>query len=516
MKVKTIIQRYGFDFIIFLAGALLPLAFSPINYFWLAWITPAILLAGLRQVTPKRAFIRGLLFGLGEFGVGVSWVYISIHVFGNTPIILSAFLTFLMVFILSLYPAIQGYLQARFCNQSSITYGLLIFPSLWMLLEWLRGWLFTGFPWLLIAYSQVNSPLRGFIPIVGEYGTGFFILVISGLLEAIARQLFALFDKSKQSSLSIKALLSYLILLIFIPFMGWCLARIVWTKPAGPARTVALVQGNIPQSIKWDPASIMPTILHYVDLTRPFWRANLIVWPEAAIPLPMPQAKEIISQLNNYAIKQNSTFITGIPVQVPQTFSYYNAMLLLGKNQGSYYKRHLVPFGEYVPFQNYLRGLFGILNLPMSDMTKGPQQQADLHADGIIIAPFICYEIAYWHELMRDLPRANLLVAITDDAWFGNSFAPAQQLQIGQFRALQSGRYLIQDGNNGITAIVNAEGVIIARVPQFKTAVLTGTVIPMMGATPWVTYGDIPVLWLLVLILILAHRYSINPKRSEN
>lgn len=271
-----------------------------------------------------------------------------------------------------------------------------------------------------------------------------------------------------------------------------------------------MVQGDIPQALKWDQAYVQTTLKRYLDLTEPYWHSSLIIWPEAAIPLLAQDAKPFLTLINTQATQAHATLMTGIPVQ--DGFTYYNAMLALGNGQGIYYKRHLVPFGEYLPFSSLLRGLINFFNIPMSDFSEGPEHQALMQANGHPIAAFICYEIAYPELVRTDLPQAKLLINISDDAWFGHSFAAAQQLQIGQMRALETGRYALFSTNNGITAIVSPDGAIQARAPAFQPAVLTGQITFMQGETPWVKLGTYPLLILLSIFCAIAFAYSYHKK----
>lgn len=500
------------DFFALIGGAILPLAFAPFHLYLIAVLSPAILFATWLSASPKRALWRGWLFGVGMFGIGVSWVYVSIHEFGNTAAPLAAFFTALFVMVLAIFPALQGFILKKYFPKNRMFEILLLFPVTWVLLEWIRSWLLTGFPWLLIGYSQVMSPLRGFIPLVGAYGVGFLILISSASLVL-------LFINWR----SIYRWVFTFVLLVIIWGGGFLLAQIQWTKPLGRPLRVALIQGNIKQSMKWLPNQVVPTLKTYTHLTEDHWDSDLIIWPEAAIPIPFKFANNFLASLDLRAKQHKVALVTGIPVEVPDRFSFYNAMIVVGEGSGHYYKRRLVPFGEYVPFGGLLRGVIALLNIPMSDMESGPAKQPDLivtlakkninadtHTNAntktktneIKIAPFICYEIAYAGDLYSELPEGNLLVTISNDAWFGNSLAPDQHVEMGQFRAIQGGRAMLFNGNNGITAIINAKGEVIKRLPQFIRGALTGEVQPRSGTTPWIRYGGnwsvIIFFWLLL------------------
>lgn len=489
---KFLLLRFPCLISLFL-GATLVLAFAPINWYPFAFIAPAILYALLQRKSSQEAALIGWWFGVGQFGAGVSWIYVSIHVYGFTPIPIAVVFTGLFISVLAIFPLIQCYLLVRFFPKNSNSKLFLVYPLSWVLIEWIRSWIFTGFPWLLIAYSQVNDPLlKGFVPILGEFGVGALTIFISA-------SLFYIVSNYKKCSKIMMSILSILLIAI----SGQVLFHINWTKPLGKPISVALIQGDISQSIKWDPNKVRSIVKTYYDLTIQHWHEKIIVWPEAAVPLPLNDAEKFLTPMDALAKQHHVSIITGIPVQVNDSFKYYNAMIGLGDGSGHYYKQHLVPFGEYVPMANLLRGFMRFFNLPMSDMIPGSTSQSDLKADNIVVDPFICYEIAYAQDLFRQASQSAVLLTISDDAWFGDSLAPAQHLQIGQFRALQSGRDLLFDGNNGITAIVNDKGKIINRIPQFVQGVLVGDFQPRTGKTPWLYIGNQPIILFMFIVLAI-------------
>lgn len=485
------------------AGALLPLAFAPIGIYPLAFISPALLLALWLQLKPSQSFWRGFFYGIGFFGVGVSWVFISIHRYGNTNAILSAIFTLLFIAVLALFTATQGYLLTRLFSINNRIKILIAFPAIWVLMEWVRTWIFTGFPWLLLGYSQTNSPFKSFAPLVSVYGLSFIVAFCSGLLVLIMMDGLRGWYKSALPFILICALA-----IILIP--------IQWTQPIGTPLRISLVQGNIPQSSKWEPQQAAASLDIYQRLTNEHWNSDLIVWPESAITFLLPDAINYLRDLDSTAKQHQTAILSGIPIPVldgkDNSIKYYSSMIVMGSGYGRYYKQHLVPFGEYVPFQNMLRGLFGFLNLPMSDFSDGPAHQHLLVAKGLNIAPFICYEIAFPHLVISTLPEANLLVTISDDTWFGDSFAPGQHLQMGQFWALATGRDVLFSTNSGTTAIINANGKILETIPKFQQAVLTGTAQAMQGKTPAVVLGNVWPLLIITVLLIIAWLFSPSDK----
>lgn len=475
-----------------LIGALLTLAFSPFNVYSLAFILPAVLLSIWLKSSPKKAFLIGLLFGFGFFGTGASWIYISIHRFGNASILLSTFITALFVIFLSLYPATLGYVFRKyFSKKSTVKNCLLVFPALWVLWEYLRSTLFTGFPWLLLGYPQLITPLKGLAPIIGVYGLSLVTAIISGALVLLA---------TRQTRF-VKMI--SLMLIFGLIGLGWAYKNHPWTKPVGIPITVSLIQGDIPQTLKWDSAYVIQNINVYKHLTFEHWNSKLIIWPEGAFPLYASDAKTFIEKLSQLAKKNYSNVLFGVPIDHANTHTYYNGMLLIGDNQGEYLKKHLVPFGEYVPLKSIFQKVMGHFNIPMSGFTAGPNNQADLKMGSIRIAPFICYEIAFPLQVLDAANHSELLVTISDDSWFGKSIALAQHLQMAQMRALETGRPLLLSTNTGITAFISPFGKILKGAPIDKRVVITNDVQPMQGKTPLMRWNYYPVAMLVVLMLII-------------
>lgn len=485
------------DLLALFAGILLVTAFAPFSWRINAIISPALLLYCWLNVPAKRAFRRGFLYGIGLFGFGVSWVFVSIHVYGDTAIPLAALITGLFILVLALFPAYQGYLLNRLFKQDKLSKILLAFPASWVLFEWLRSWLFTGFPWLLLSYSQTDSHLHPLAALIGVYGVSFILTLSAGLIVCFS---LAVRTQAKKS---------LIYLLIFIGIHASPLLQPGhWTRVNSPPISVSLVQGNIPQQLKWSPGYIDETLDTYEQLTAPHWGSDIIVWPEAAIVLPPHIIQPFLDMLAAKARQNNATFITGIPIKANAAEQYYNAMIASGAGKGQYHKRYLVPFGEYVPFQKLLRGLINFFDLPTSNIIPGADKQANIRAGNIPIAAFICYEIAYGSALYNALPQAELLITISNDAWFGDSLAPAQHLQIAQFRSQQTGRYQLFVTNDGITAIISPQGEITAQLPQFISGVLTGEVYAMTGSTPWLMMGEQPLLGLMLLLLVIAFLFN--------
>ncbi|MCD6055168.1 MAG: lnt [Gammaproteobacteria bacterium] len=482
-----------------LAGTILTLSFAPFYLWFLAPLSIACLFALWLTAKPWQAALRGFCFGIGFFGTAVSWVFVSIHHYGNTNAFIAIVITSAFVLLLSLAPAITAYLTIRYFPRLERLGSLLTLPGLWTLSECVRSYLFTGFPWVLLGQSQVNSPLRGFFPLMGIYGVSF-------LTAFIGTSLFLLFYKRSRAA---KMLLLFAVLSIMLA--GYALSLIQWTKSSDSPLSVSLIQGNVAQEDKWKPEQVERIINDYQRLSSPLWiSSDLLIWPENAVPVLDIDAKPLLQRLQQRAIDSHNTLILGLPIAKED--QYYNGAIALNTEQRIYLKRHLVPFGEYLPLEKYLRGLIGFFSIPMSDLSAGEKEQAPIIVNKSRLSLFICYEIAYAQLVRNAVKGSNLIVELSDDSWFGRSIANSQQLQISQVRALETGRYVLSATNNGKTAIIDNQGKIIAAVPAYETAILQGHIQPMKGYTPWLIIGlwPIVVFCLLCLLIVLVYHHRLK------
>jgi apolipoprotein N-acyltransferase len=484
------------------AGAATVLAFAPFHLFPFALLGPAVLFYLWLDSSPKRAFGDGWLFGLGLLGFGVFWMHISIDQFGNIGTGLAIGLTLLFVAAMSLYYGLAGWLGERLGRQRKQSVQLLLFVALWVLIEWVRGWFLTGFPWLALGYSQADTPLRGFAPLLGVYGISLTVAVSAALLVALF-----LARAGRRRIIAIASLL-----LIWIA--GWGLGGVQWTEPVGERLSVVLIQGNIPQERKWKIEQLRPTLDLYIDHTMANWDKDLIIWPETAMPAFRHQLeKDVITPLSEVAREQQSQLLVGIPVWEQEQRRSYNAMLAMGINEGVYYKRHLVPFGEFMPMRWLLEPLVDLLQIPMSDFASGDNSKPLLQLAGYPAGISICYEDAFGEEVIEALPEAAFLVNASNDAWFGDSLAPPQHLQIARMRALETGRFLLRSTNTGISAIIQPDGELQGYSPAFQMHVLKGEIQPMTGTTPYARVGN----WAVVLlsVLLLGSGLGLGWKKRE-
>ncbi|MGH8705213.1 MAG: apolipoprotein N-acyltransferase [Burkholderiales bacterium] len=469
----------------FLAGAAAVLGFSPFGWFPVALAALAVLLhLWLRSACSP--FLLGFWFGLGLFGAGVSWVYVSMHRFGAMPAPLAVLATLGFCAFLALFPAVAGWAQARFAAREEVRAAIAI-PALWTLFEWLRGWLLTGFPWLSIGYAAMDDPLAGYAPAAGVYAVSLATLAAAGLLWCIA------LDRSRWIAAAALALLVG---------GGLALRLLEWSAPSGNPVAVSLLQGNVPQDLKFDPERYARTLETYARLAEGS-RARLIVLPETAVPRFLDRVDPAyLARLEAAAQRNGGDLLLGVPLRAGAS-EYYNSVASFGVSpQQRYHKVHLVPFGEFVPpgFGWVTRAL----SIPLSDFSRGSAGQRPLAVAGERVALNICYEDAYGAEIARQLPEATLLVNVSNVAWFGDSLAPAQHLQIARLRALETGRMHLTATNTGITAAIASDGSVLAQLPQFSEGRLDVEARGRSGATPYVRFGDWPALALCLLALLLV------------
>lgn len=481
-----------------IAGVLYTLAFAPFDFAYLAPPALLILFACWQNATPLRAFLRAYLFGLGSFGLGVSWVYISIHDFGNAGVLIAGALTTLFVAFWALFPALAAYLAVVLRVQKNVV----IIALIWVLIEYLRGFLvLNGFPWLLGAYSQLTTPLAGYIPILGAYGTGFLLALTASMCLCILQ--------NNQQRLMLSALF------VALWLTGAFLKTINWTSPVGQPLRVSLIQGNISQDQKWKPENRLNTLLLYKKLTEEHWDSQIIVWPETAIPAYLSEVKDFfLTPLSQDAQRHNSDLIVSLPVEGETENEMYNAVITLGKESAIYRKNHLLPFGEYMPWQPLSGLILKKLNLRLGNFTAGGNHQALLKAASYPFITSICYEDAFGDAGIRGLPEAAYLVNVTNDGWFGNSVEPHQHLQIARMRALETGRYLLRATNTGATAVVAPDGRIIRQAPLFTTTVLTEIITPMSGMTPYAFLGDQTMMIALAILFLGLLIYEKLPRKE--
>ena len=473
-----------------LAGASMPLAFAPYSFWPMVVVSPALLIFQQASIdSPRRTFMLGGAFGLGYFGFGVSWIYNSLHVYGHAPPLVAGALTGLMIVTLSLFIAAALYLYKRLTLRYRREYILWSLPLIWFAMEWLKGWVLTGFPWLSIGYAHSQSPLAGFAPLIGVYGLGSLSILISILLVR--------WWQLRNHGL--------LLVILLISVCGMGLQQIDWTQASGESLSISMIQGNIPQEMKWRREDRQRIIETYWNATQQHWGSDLIVWPEAAIPGRSEDLQQhLLMPISRRAADNGSNLLTGILMSDNDDDRYYNSMLLLGENQGVYHKRHLVPFGEYYPFRSLLSFMRGYIQIPMSDMSAGPDRQPLMSVKGVKLGVSICFEDVFSRDINLDLPAANILVNTSNDAWFGDSLAPHQHLEIAQMRSLETARPMVRSTNTGQSAFIDHRGRLIKVSEQFMEQSLSARLQGRSGSTPFLAFEKIqPWLALLILLLLL-------------
>ena len=478
----------------FACGACLNLAFAPVGWWPIAVLAPAALFALIRGLPPRRAGWTGAAFGAGLFAFGTYWLYTCLHVFGLVPIWLTIMLQAALIGLMSAYSAVLCYLANRFWLKGGATRAWLVLPVLWVLLEWLRGWVLSGFPWLSLGYAMIDSPLKGWAALFGVYGVTWAAATIAAALNVLL-----------MPAVSMSRRLAAVGAIVFLVAVPALLGHYDWTRPAGPPISIAAVQGAVSQDQKWQAKNLDETMSRYSRLTADAWGARLIVWPEAALPVLANDIEDYLRRLQELGREHGSEFAIGLVNYQPETTQYYNGLLVLSDSGGGwYYKRHLVPFGEYFPVPAFVRSWLRLMSLPYSDITPGSEHQPTLSAAGQKLGLTICYEDAFGSRQRKILRDATLLINVTNNAWYGDSTAPHQHLQIARMRALEAGRFLVRAANDGITAVIGPHGEIVERLPQFQEAVLRAEVRPMTGLTPYAKFGNYPVVVGAGLLLALA------------
>ena len=477
-----------------IAGAVTTFSLAPFNIWPLAIVSLAVLAFILQGKNTAQMVAACYLFAYGMFISGIHWLVVPLSQY--SPIPLPVAIIIVMVGTaggVAIFFLLPSYLFARWCAKHPLCIWLGL-PALWVVTEWLRTWLFTGFPWLFLGYGHLNTWLAGWAPVTGVFGLSFIISISASTI------VFCWFNRQKKLLAGGAASLC-----IALWIGGFLLKQINWTENYAEPVNVGLAQANIPQLRKWDEDFRQPTLDRFYALTNELWDNDWIIWPEAAIPLYLNYWEHadllnpLIDDLRKQAIKNNAAFISGI--LTISDGKAYNSLFATGLGAGIYYKRRLVPFGEYVPLQQYLGGLLSLFKIQGSQISMGPDNQRGLQIGNAMLSPAICYEIVYPDLVGKSAIDSNILITVSNDAWFGKSIAPYQHMQMARMRALETGRYLIRGTNDGVSALVDDRGNIIVKTERHVMAAIEGEVELRQGSTPFMLWGSEPIVFLCLLTL---------------
>ena len=498
-----------------LAGGATVFAFAPFGLFPLAFLGLGVLvwlLAGAARA--REGFALGFAWGFGAFAAGVSWLYVALERYGGVPAPVAALAIALFCAYLALYPALAGAAFVALRGErvaGAPVRAAALFGALWLGSEWLRGVLFTGFPWLAIGYAQTPpSPLAGLLPVLGVYGLGGLSAFIAALCALALR------------AGGVRVLLAWRpALALCAPFAaGFALLGHAWTQPVGAPLKVALVQTDFAQSLKWDPARFEEVLRVNLELARDaFGQAQppaLVVLPETTVPTLLDRLPAgYLEAFAGLAAASGADLVMGAFRRDAEE-RIYNAAISLGSAPVQLYaKQHLVPFGEYSP--PLFGWFYALAQIPMSDQTRGAPDQAPMRFGSQQVALNICYEDLFGAELIRALPAATLMLNLSNLAWYGDSLAQPQHLQIARVRALETGRPMLRATNTGMTAVVQPDGSVAAVLPAFARGVLHAEVRGHQGMTPYARWGDRLALLAAALPIVLAFlaAAAARPRRTE-
>ena len=483
-----------------LAGSLTAyLSFAPIGWWWMPYLGFAVLAALIaRAPTVKRGALMGFIFGLAYFLAGVAWVRVSMNEFGGMPLLLAWFSAFLFCAFLALYPMLAGAFTA-WAKPKNPWFFAFVFASAWTFAEYLRAHLFTGFEWLSVGVSQAPlGAFSGIAPVFGVFGATFFVVLIAATLLVVAPWAFRPVGSTRKGALwrlfsfDLRSSMTLIVALAVVTVTYW-IGDQAFSKPEGKPLRISLLQGNVAQSMKWEPEKFAETLKLYERLVTQA-KGELIILPETALPAPLSRIPpEYIERLRGIANSKNANLIIGVPVE--EKGKFYNAAISLGVEDSQQYRKvHLVPFGEYMPLRGLLAWFYANLTIPMSDFASGDALQPNIKVNGQSLGISICYEDAFARDVHRMLPDATLLVNISNDAWFGQSAAAEQHLQLSQMRAIEFARPMLRANNTGITAVIDEKGRVTQRLEPFTEGILETTLQGRKGSTPYSAWGDLPIL----------------------
>ena len=485
-----------------LAGGSMVFAFSPFEFRPVAWLALAVFFwLNLKSISLGQRLRLAWVFGIGIFAGGAHWIYVSIHFFGGANSFIAALMVALFVTLIGLFLMVFGWLASYTANLPAIMRLLAVYPAIWVLTEWFRGWFLTGFPWLQLGSTQIDTWLANYAPITGVLGISWLVALGAGALVMLVVG-------------SMRERVIAVALVLVTTLGGFGLGYIQWTKPSAEPIYVSMLQGNVDQLTKWDPAFRNENVQAYLDLMDGDRYPNvesshLVIWPETALSDFFHQSRDdVMLPLQDWAKEAKAELLVGGFYYIRDKAAVYNAVMAVGgahdvdralaTGDSIYGKRHLVPFSEYIPLLKYLRFLENIVKLPYDNVTSWEGSNT-LTVAGQPVRLSVCYEDAYASEMIDGLPKASLLVNVSNDGWFTGSIEAAQHAEIARMRALETGRFLIRATNNGVSAIIDEKGKVTATAEPQVATVISGYATPMQGQTLYVIVGN----WLIIPLMLL-------------
>ena len=481
------------------AGILGLFALAPYNYFICTIIQLLILFWVINNLSPAltkwNIFSYGLIYGYAYFAIQIYWIFYFLYFVIHAGFWITFLAILCFPLYLGLYPAFAILTYIKLKSKSALYNQLILFPSLWVIFEWLRGWLLGGYPWSDIGYSALDLySLRSYFTLIGEYGVSWLCVSLIGVFYLMINRSVT---SKKQNRLAV-------IYLALIMLTGYALQPVQFTKPYGKPVSVALIQGNIGEGTKWTEAGNSLKI--YAEIVKKT-KADIVMMPETGISIfenNLP--KGYLDTLESYAKTNGADLVVGLPKIIDKENNYINAAMVLTAPKRPYYtKSHLVPFGEYIPFRWLLGPLYNFIALPMVGFTPGAEYQPPLVVGNQKLAFNICFENGFGSELIRSASVSTLMVNLSDMVWYGKTIAMDQHLQLSRARALENQRYFIQETNTSITAVISPDGVIQSQLPVFKREVLNDYVTGRIGVTPFEIYGN----WLIILLCLISIVFSL-------
>lgn len=497
-------QGWAGDLVAFFSGTLITISLAPYSLWPVGLLAAGMLPQLFTGLKGAKAFVRSVFFGLGMYISGASWVYVSISNFGQSTPAIAMTVTGLFVLLLAIAFALPFYFYTKYLQSHRL--GMLLgFPAIWVFGEWTRTWIFTGFPWLFIGYGQHSTWLSGWAPILGVLGVSFLgVFTATALFDAFNRLVRSAIDVLPEHKKRFRLIaFSTVMVVCSIWLSGLFLQGITWTNKTQSPITTTLVQPNIPQEMKWNPAFADYIFETLMTQTSEHWNSDLVVWPEASIPFLYHNASPYLTRIEDALIESKAGLVTGILYDDYEIRKYYNSILGLGAAEGLYFKQRLVPFGEYTPLEDQLRWVLNYFNFPMSIIHKGPKNQSLLSLDQTKIATSICYEVVYPSLVAEYAKNANLIITVSNDAWFGESIGPIQHFEMARMRAIENQKSVIRVANTGISGVIDIRGNVVASTNQFERSEITVSVETYEGSTPFSRWKSWPVMTLCVGIFFV-------------